>query len=225
MPDKIDVVIPTKSNFDDLFKLIAQLQADDSVNKIVVVADGENAFNYVASRLGSKMKVFSVELSIGIHRMWNLGIDYLLPNGNHMAFINDDVSLSENAMSVVCEFLNSHPGVGLVSPSWSDDLSGEFHEMTAFGGFCMCVQSFLMPRWKFDERMKWWYGDNDIISWVTCDMDLKAGVTGLARCNGNRSQTIDNDPPANFHALVTEDGRIYHEKWDAKIAAKNASQS
>lgn len=223
MPSKIDVVIPTKSNFDGLFFLIKQLQADDSVERIVVVADGRDAFKHVASKFGPKMKVFEVDLSIGIHKMWNVGIEYLVNEQNHIAFINDDVSLSDNAMTNVCKFLDEHQDVGLVSPSWTDDMSGEFHEITAFGGFCMCVQSSLIPEWRFDESMKWWYGDNDIISWVTCDKDLKVGVTGLARCSGNNSQTIRNDPPKNFQALINNDARIYHEKWDEKISAKSAS--
>jgi len=218
---KIDVVIPTKSNFDGLFSLIKQLQVDDSVEQIVIVADGKDAFKYVASKFGPKMKVFEVDLSIGIHKMWNVGIEYLIDKQNHIAFINDDVSLYDNAMTNVCKFLDEHQEVGLVSPSWTDDMSEEFHEITAFGGFCMCVQSSLIQEWRFDESMKWWYGDNDIISWVTCDKELKVGVTGLARCSGNNSQTIRNDPPKNFQELINNDARIYHEKWDEKILAKS----
>jgi hypothetical protein len=226
---KIDIVIPTKSNFDDLFKLVEQLQADNSVENIVIVCDGTKAFKYVGSRVSAKMKVFYVDLSVGIHKMWNVGINYLSENGstsrgNHIAFINDDISLGENAMTRICEFLEDRKDVGLVTPSWKENIKDEFVENTRFGGFCMCVRSDLISEWRFDESMKWWYGDNDIISWVSYEKNMKVGITGKAKCSGNRSYTIKNDPPPNFKSLIENDSLIYHEKWDKKIASINAER-
>jgi hypothetical protein len=220
MPNFIDVVIPTKSNFDGLFRLVNILEQDERVDEIVVVADGPDTFAQLSNKCTAKMKLFSVEMSIGIHRMWNLGIDYLQHKGNHIAFINDDVWIEPNAMSTITDLLNRRPDIGLVSPSWTTDIKDEFHEVTAFGGFCMCVQGSLMKTWRFDEDMKWWYGDNDIITWITCELDLKVGLTGLTKCGGNESHTILNDPPANFQKLIENDARIYHNKWDAKVEAK-----
>jgi hypothetical protein len=222
----IDVIIPTKSNFEGLFCLVSQLQKDDAVGKIVIVCDGDKAFKYVANRMSLKMKVFMVDLSIGIHKMWNVGIQYLLDagnieKGNHVAFINDDVSLGDNCMSIMSSLLDSEKSIGLATPSWTKDIQDEFTDMTAFAGFCMCVQSELIREWRFDEEMKWWYGDNDIISWVTHDKHLRTGIFGKAQCYGNKSMTIVNDPPKNFQALINNDARIYHEKWDKKIASNN----
>jgi hypothetical protein len=224
----IDVIIPTKSNFDGLFCLIPQLQKDDSVEKIVVICDGDEAFRYVTNELSSKMKVFMVDLSIGIHKMWNVGIQYLIDSGNvqkgnHVAFINDDVLLGEECMSIMASLLDSEKSIGLATPSWTEDIKDGFVEITAFGGFCMCVQSELIKEWRFDEEMKWWYGDNDIISWVTHDKGLRTGIFGKAQCYGNKSATIVNDPPKDFQALINNDARIYHEKWDEKIALRNIS--
>ena len=226
MDSKIDIIIPTKSNFDDLFRLIKQLQADNSVENIVIVCDGTKAFEYVGSRVSAKMKVFYVELSIGIHKMWNVGINYLLENGstlrgNHIAFINDDVSLGENAMTNVCELLQGRADIGLVTPSWKEHIKDDFVEKMRFGGFCMCVRSELISQWRFDESMKWWYGDNDIMSWISYEKNMKVGITGRARCFGNRSYTIKNDPPPNFKSLIENDRLIYNKKWDQKIALIN----
>lgn len=225
MSSKIDVVIPTKSNFDGLFSLVNHLQNNQQVEKIVVVCDGDEAFRYVAGNLSGKMKVFGVDLSVGIHKMWNIGIQYLIDSGNtergnHVAFINDDVSLADDALMHACYVLDSYEEVGLVTPDWTNEIDNEFFELTAFGGFCMCVKSSLIQEWRFDESMKWWYGDNDIISWVTCDKDMKVGVAGKAKCWGNESKTTLQDPPENFQELINNDARIYHEKWDEKISAK-----
>jgi len=222
----IDVVIPTKSNFDGLLNLVNHLQNEDAVEKIVVVCDGDKSFEQVANVANKKMKVFMVDLSIGIHKMWNTGIQYLIDignvqKGNHVAFINDDVSLGDNCMSIMASLLDSEESIGLATPSWTEDIQGEFIDMTAFAGFCMCVQSELIKEWRFDEEMKWWYGDNDIISWVFHDKQLRTGVFGKAQCYGNKSMTVVNDPPKNFQALINNDARIFHEKWDKKIASKN----
>lgn len=230
MPPAIDVVIPTKSNFDGLFNLVSQLEIDNSVKTVVVVCDGENAISAISGNLPPKAVVLMAELSIGIHKMWNIGIEYLvqndsIANGNHVAFINDDVSLSGECMSKMCSVLDSDKSIGLVTPSWTDEVNEYFIPSTAFAGFCMCVRSELINEWRFDERMKWWYGDNDIISWVTCDKDMQTGISGIGKAIGNKSHTITNDPPTNFHNLIHEDARIYHEKWDAKIAAKNSLTS
>lgn len=223
---KIDVVIPTKSNFDGLFNLVNHLQNDDTVEKIVVVCDGDKSFKKVAQFINGKMKVFSVELSVGIHKMWNTGIQYLsdignLDKGNHVAFINDDVSLDDGAMFNSCLILDSMENVGLVTPDWTGEVNDDFHEVTAFGGFCMCVKSSLIKEWRFDESMKWWYGDNDIITWVVYEKDMKTGIAGKAKCWGNQSKTILSDPPKNFHQLIENDARIFHRKWDEKVAAKS----
>lgn len=227
--NKIDVVIPTKSNFDGLFPLIEYLQNNQNVEKIVVICDGDDAFRYVAERLYGKMKVFGVDLSVGIHKMWNVGIDYLIDNGNvgfgnHVAFINDDVSLSEEALMHACYVLDSYPDVGLVTPDWTGNVDDDFHEATAFGGFCMCVKSSLIKEWRFDESMKWWYGDNDIITWIVYEKNMKTGIAGKAKCWGNESKTTLKDPPENFQELINNDARIYHEKWDEKISAKKQKQ-
>ena len=227
--NKVDVVIPTKSNFDGLFSLVDHLQNDETVEKIVVICDGEESFNYIGKKTNGKMKVFCVDLSIGIHKMWNTGIQYLIDignvdKGNHIAFINDDVSLADGAMLNSCIILDSMEDVGLVTPDWTGEVNDEFYEVTAFGGFCMCVKSALIKEWRFDESMKWWYGDNDIITWVVYEKDMKTGIAGKAKCWGNESKTIRNDPPKNFHQIIENDASIFHQKWDAKIAAKSAAR-
>lgn len=208
----IDVVIPTKSNQQGLTRLLGQLSSDAGIDSIFVVADGERAIEMVASiEKPSNTITTHVELGMGIHVMWNLGMD-LSTRGNHVCFINDDVSIEAKCMSVMAGVLERHPEVGLLTPNSVGVTLPEFSEATGFAGFCMMLAADLCPQFRFDERMKWWYGDNDIITWVN-SIGRKTGYTGLTSCSENQSYTINHDPPANFHELIAEDARIFGEKW------------
>jgi hypothetical protein len=59
------------------------------------------------------------------------------------------------------------------------------------------------------------------MSWISYEKNMKVGITGRARCFGNRSYTIKNDPPPNFNILIDNDRLIYNKKWDQKIALIN----
>lgn len=210
----VDAVIPCKSNFDGLVTLVAQLCEDAAVGRIVVVADGEAAFEHIQS-LNLPTELLSVPLSIGLHRMWNLGMDAVVTGERHVAIINDDVSLSPGAMSTVARLLDANPQLGLLSPSQDAEHSFELNPTTGFAGYCMVLAKDLAPQWRFDETMMWWYGDNDVIMWVTHTMDRVTALTGWCHALGNRSQTINNDPPPNFHADIANDAKIFMRKWPA----------
>lgn len=214
MNPRVDVVIPTKSNQAGLSRLLSQLAPDPVIDTVVVVCDGPDALNWVLSlELSEKVKVNNVPLSSGIHVMWNLGMDMVQANGNHVCFINDDVSIGDMCMGTMRELLTRMPEVGLITPNPTTEYMPEFTETPGFAGFCMMLAHDLVSEFRFDERMKWWYGDNDIITWVNRVAQRKTGITGLTSCSENQSYTITNDPPENFHQLIEEDARIYHEKW------------
>ena len=197
-----------------LMRLLGQLEPDPSVNKIIVVADGENAYNLVDSHnLPSKVVLTRVELGAGIHVMWNLGKDMVEHHDNHVAFINDDVSVAENCMSIMSDVLNRNSEIGLLTPNFTGHQLEEFSETQGFAGFCMMLARDLVHDYRFDERLKWWYGDNDIIMWVNRIANRKTGITGLTTCAENQSYTITNDPPKDFHMHINNDARIYKEKW------------
>lgn len=212
--NRINVVIPTKSNFDGLFALLESMSSDESINEIVVIADGIDAYNHLLPHSGNLFTLYMVPLASGLHKMWNIGMDHFSGSGKHIAIINDDVLLSPNALSVACDLLDSEPDIGLVTP-WSDTtVTDKFIETTGFAGFCMVISSNLVDLWRFDERMMWWYGDVDVIMWVARKMKRRTGLTGLCHATGNKSQTITNDPPPNFHQDIENDARLFHEKWD-----------
>ena len=160
---KVDVVIPTKSNLDGLNRLIAQLSKDNKVNKIIVVTDGTQEF---ISFYPEKVRLVAVKRGVGIHKMWNLGLS-LVDAGSHVAFINDDVSVNPDAMTVLCQELDKDARIGLICPKYAGDSDvdivtqttcrGRYNGTGGMAGFCMMLASDLVPQFKFDERMVWWY--------------------------------------------------------------------
>jgi hypothetical protein len=211
----MNVVIPTKCNFTDLTNLVECLLRDSTVKKVVVVADGDQAYETLTIIMPPSVVLLKVPLSIGLHRMWNLGMDECGPE-DHLAIINDDVCLDENSMSIVESLLNLHSNIGLISPSNDPQCTDEFLGMTGFAGFCMVLNKVLVSEWRFDERMKWWYGDNDVITWVAKTKGMQTGMTGLCHAIGNRSHTISTSPPPNFINDINNDARIFREKWSIK---------
>jgi len=218
---KVDVIIPTKSNRDGLDKLVAQLMGDSKVNKIIVVTDGTEGYSFSFSP--EKVSVVAVKRGVGIHKMWNLGLS-LADADSHVAFINDDVSLDKNCMAKLCTVLDEDPTIGLVCPHYADvpeqpDIEcfttcrGKYDGTGGMAGFCMMLNKELTKDWRFDERMIWWYGDDDLVNWVNRTAKRKCIITSRTYCRHAHSQTIDNDPPANFAATVTNDKLIFEEKW------------
>jgi hypothetical protein len=212
--NRINVVIPTKSNFDGLFELLESMSSDKSVNEVVVIADGNDAYEYLLPLSGDLFTLFMVPLASGLHKMWNIGMDYFQGSGKHIAIINDDVLLSKNALEIACDLLDSDSSIGLVTP-WSDvTITDVFIETTGFAGVCMVISSDLVDLWRFDEKMMWWYGDVDVIMWTSRIMKRRTGLTGLCHATGNRSHTITTNPPPNFHKDIENDARLFGEKWN-----------
>jgi hypothetical protein len=229
-PEPVTVIIPTKSNFAGALKLLEKLETDPQVGEIIVIADGDESHQKYKSLLDGKSNVVleKVQLGVGIHVMWNIGIDYAIKSGNTAVFINDDTVPVGSASGTLASFLEYDKSFGLVCPKYDTRNFKELTVTTALGamgrtdgtgglaGFFMALHKDLVPRWRFDERMKWWFGDDDVIQW-TWSVGKKVAITSMAGCYGNSSETITKDPPKDFAKLVEEDRRIYKEKWPNRI--------
>ena len=84
----------------------------------------------------------------------------------------------------------------------------------------MMLAANLSSQWKFDERMKWYYGDNDVINWVISKNRI-AAISGIATMELNPSWTKTNDPPKDFDILVAKDKVIFEDKWSNKKKMTN----
>lgn len=221
---EVNIIIPFKSHVIGLIGLLADLSLDNKVNKIVVVADGEDAFSKLRKiDIGMNVIRVMVPEGSGIHVMWNLGMD-ICGDEHPICFINDDVRLSRNCISSLAASLDSNLSVGLVSPNYSgNNFNGEMTTNTTcrgaydgtggIAGFCMMLAKDLVKDYRFDTNMKWWYGDDDIVNWVTRAKGRHALVTSTAECKHEHSFTITNNPPKDFVKHTENDKKYFEKKW------------
>ena len=222
MPSPVNVVIPTKSNFTGLAELLSDLSLDPAVGTICIVADGQAAFDALPDPPDHIIKIV-VPDGIGIQHMWNRGIE-AVGRESHIAFLNDDVRLSADCLSSLANSLDNDPTIGIICPNYSTvemeedrqvfNTCGSRYDGTGgLAGFAMMLRSDLAKVYSFDEKLTWWYGDDDVLLWVTKTMGLRAVIAHQARCQHADSVTIRTDPPADFGRLVAEDREYFRAKW------------
>jgi len=223
VPSDVNVVIPTKSNVDGLMNVMRDVLADSSVTDICVVIDGDDA-NRLVPALPVAVHRIVVPLGIGIQHMWNRGMRTVGKN-SHTAFLNDDVRLDPGCLSSLARSLDNDPTIGLICPNYADppllenrdvfDTCRSRYDGTGgMAGFAMMLHRDLVPSWTFDENLRWWYGDDDIVRWVTRTSKRRAVISSSARCHHLDSVTINNDPPSDFGRLVENDRAYFDAKWN-----------
>ena len=222
MSSRVNVVIPTKSNFTGLAELLSDLSVDPAVDTICIVADGQAAFDALPDPPDHISKILVPE-GVGIQHMWNRGIE-AVGRDVHIAFLNDDVRLEQHCLSSLSDSLDNDPTIGLICPNYSSiDMNADQIVLNTCGsrydgtgglaGFAMMLRSDLVKVWNFDENLTWWYGDDDILMWVTQTMGMHAVISHTARCQHADSVTIRTSPPPNFGRLVAEDREYFRAKW------------
>ena len=222
MPSPVNVVIPTKSNFTGLAELLSDLSLDPAVGTICIVADGQAAFDALPNPPDRIIKILVPE-GVGIQHMWNRGIE-AVGRVSHIAFLNDDVRLSPECLSSLANSLENDPSIGIICPNYSTvemeedrqvfNTCGSRYDGTGgLAGFAMMLRSDLAKVYSFDEKLTWWYGDDDVLLWVTKTMGLRAVIAHQARCQHADSVTIRTDPPTDFGRLVAEDREYFRAKW------------
>ena len=222
MPSPLNVVIPTKSNFTGLAELLSDLSLDPAVGTICIVADGKAAFDALPVP-PEHIITITVPEGVGIQHMWNRGIE-AVGRVSHIAFLNDDVRLSPECLSSLANSLENDPSIGIICPNYSTvemtedrqvfNTCGSRYDGTGgLAGFAMMLRSELAKVYSFDEQLTWWYGDDDVLLWVTKTMGLRAVIAHQARCQHADSVTIRTDPPTDFGRLVAEDREYFRAKW------------
>jgi glycosyltransferase involved in cell wall biosynthesis len=221
---KVCAIIPSKSNIEGLIEVVNCLQKENSVEIINIIADGDEAFKLISETFSETssniIRIDQVELGSGIHVMWNKG----MVEGYHNLFINDDVTFDVGSIDTLAGVLDMNPQIGITCPNYDNrvikDLyqsvtiacPGNYDGTDGLAGFCMMLRKEFIDQWKFDERMKWYYGDNDVINWVILQGRL-AAICGVSKMNLNPSWTMKNDPPKDFNKLIEQDKLIYEDKW------------
>lgn len=221
-------VIPTKSNMNGLLTAVKQLVGEKSVKRVRIVADGNTAFADVhkllkENKLSEYCDVFCVMEGSGIHAMWNYGSEKV--TDAHLLYVNDDITFDVGAIDILAGMLDAHSELGVVCPNYDGRLiaqpyqsvsiacPGRYDGTDGLAGFCFMVRSDVDRGWRFDERMKWYYGDNDIVNWVRL-LGKVAAISATATMQTNPSWTKTNDPPPGFDDWVKNDAIIFERKWN-----------
>lgn len=227
----VGVVIPCKSNIDGLLTILEQLNNEESVIGVCVVADGDTAYQKIASAVREKKakvhKLLRVKEGAGIHEMWNYGSRTIVKDfGNvHVLFANDDIVIDQGAVDTMAGVIDQQTSVGVICPNYDgreipgygDPVKiacpGKYDGTDGLAGFCFLLRNEIASVWQFDERMKWYYGDNDIVNWVWYT-GRTAVISGVSTMKTNPSWTKTNDPPVGFNEIVENDRKIFERKWD-----------
>lgn len=225
---KVVAVIPSKSNMDGLLSVVKQLKGEASVEKVRIVADGNAAYGKIYNLIADNglldfCDLLCVIQGQGIHAMWNYGAEN--SDGRHVLYINDDVTFDSGAIDVLAGMLDNHLELGVVCPNYDGRLiadkyqsvdkacPGNYDGTDGLAGFCFMLRSDINSEWRFDERMKWYYGDNDIVNWVRM-LGKVAAISGIAVMQLNPSWTKINDPPSGFDDCTRNDALIFAAKWN-----------
>ena len=219
----VTVVIPTKSNINGLTTLISALMSSDSMFRVVVVGDGTETKEMLQALPNSIIKTY-VPRGSGISAMWNVGMQLDNP-GDHVLFLNDDVTINTSTVSGLIAALAEDSRIGLVCPKYAGDSDvdivsqttcrGRYDGTGGIAGFAMMLAGDLVPHFRFDERMMWWYSDDDLINWVNKKANRLCVISAKARCHHGHSVTITSNPPDNFNKQVEIDRQLFEQKWSA----------
>ena len=222
MSSGVSVVIPTKSNVAGLMDVMGDVLVDGSVRSVCVVIDGDTA-NRTLPALPVAVHRIVVPLGSGIQHMWNRGLEMAVPD-THVMFLNDDVRLEADCLGSLARSLDADPTIGLICPTYAevalpadrdvfDTCRSRYDGTGGMAGFAMMLHRNLVRSWSFDENLRWWYGDDDIVRWITRTMNRRAVISASARCRHLDSVTIHSDPPTDFGRLVEQDRAYFDAKW------------
>ena len=219
----VTVVIPTKSNISGLTTLTSVLMSSEGVSKVIVVGDGMETAPMLKALPSSIIKTY-VPRGAGISAMWNHGMQ-LANAGDHVLFINDDVTIDTSSVMGMINALADDSRIGLVCPKYAGDSDvdiishttcrGKYDGTGGMAGFAMMLAGDLVPHFRFDERMMWWFSDDDLVNWVNKKANRLCVISAKARCHHAHSVTITSNPPDNFNKQVEIDRQIYEQKWSA----------
>lgn len=223
---KVTAVIPTKSNVKGLHTVVHQLLKEGKVARIIVIGDGEEGRALGEALPSSVVKLF-VPAESGINVMWNMGLEAALPK-SHVLFINDDVEIERGTIDKLCAALDRNESYGLVCPKyWDGELSedrysrdtcrGRYDGTGGIAGFCFMLPHDIAHKYRFDENMKWWYSDDDVV-WSVNAMERGNYIVAGTSIKHGHSVTIESTPPKAFEKLVEQDKQYFQKKWEGYIA-------
>ena len=162
----ISVIIPTrglkrKKNLRSFHKkvtslpdLIKSLKINLKMKYEVIVVINDNADEVKSFLQENKIEKYCINsLNVGVSRAWNIGRE--LAEGDYLFYLNDDVTIGEDSVEKLVEYLQVNKDTGMIGPKGAKWQNGKHHkfvgelsieEADAISGF-----SFMTPSHIFDK--------------------------------------------------------------------------
>jgi GT2 family glycosyltransferase len=216
------VIIPVRDRLDLTRDVVGQLHAQGGFESILVFDNGSS--DGTTEWLGEQAALGRLEAvdatGSSLHQMWNAGARLAL--GRHpapnLAILNNDLVLGPDFCRQLAASLRADPDLWAVSPAYDDrPIEGVCYVSSTFkngglAGFAFMVRGEALATMGFDEELRWWYGDDDLVAQIEAG-GHRVGITGattVTHINGG-SQTM-----GYTQAVIIElerDMVHMYEKW------------
>lgn len=182
------VVVPVKGKHDLTRSLVDQLLDQGEAAYILILDNGSDADPYTDDRVDVLPCA-----GMNIHEMWNRGIDDALSQYErcNVAVLNNDLEIGPQFLAGIAYELRADERRLAVSPNYDGRPVGSGFEQVhgicanrydgtgGLAGFAFMVKGETFREGsplRFDENLRWWYGDN-----LFClAMERVGGVYGIA---------------------------------------------
>lgn len=224
------VVVPVKDQLELTQSLTSQLLEQGGYTDLVIF-DHASETPEMREWLDARPDVRKVSAELGIHDMWNLGIEEAVKrHGGHadVLFLNNDLRLGEEFCRRMSSALHSDPQLVAVSANYDGRdgegvvpvrgiCAGRYDGSGGLAGFAFAVRADFLEDYRFPEDMKWFYGDNDL-----CASAEQAGAWyGIAadaeveHLDGGGATFAERG--LELEALYEPDRKAFEAKWDVQV--------
>lgn len=232
--------------------LVEQLVDQGDVAEIVIVDNKpqEMASEWLvgfAEGRGEGLVTFKNGAGMGIHQMWNLGIDHALDKHGprtHIALLNDDLEVGPEFLKRLSHTLTDRRDLTAVCGNYDgrqtleavvetvDICANRYDGTGGFAGFAFMVRGeWFSSGYRFPEECMWWFGDNDLIASIVRadthrgydDRPCRAGIVtsaAVTHLDGGGKSAGDVMWSA-FKEQTDRDHAAFVAKW-SKIAEADA---
>lgn len=242
----IAAVIPVKDRLRYTTSLVRQLR-EQGCDEIVIIdnGSGKTTKNWLSSQ--DDLTVLDMP-DVGIHAMWNAGIDHALDKHGprtHIAILNNDLELGPEFLKRLSHALDDRRDLTAVCGNYdgrrtleavvetTDICANRYDGTGGFAGFAFMVRGeWFSSGYRFPEECMWWFGDNDLIASIVRadthrgydDRPCRAGiVTAAAVTHLDGGGKSAGDPLwSKFKEQTDRDQEAFVAKW-SKIASADAA--
>lgn len=222
----VTVVIPVKDNLEMTRRLVGQLHAQGGYTDLLIFDNGSTDPEMVEWLSAQGVAEVFDAAGASIHEMWNAGIGEALARHRGLAdvvFLNNDLSVGHRFLRGLVAGLRSQPGLMAACGNYDrrpgsgvSPLRGicanRYDGTGGLAGFAFVLRAeWIATGFRFDESMRWWYGDNDLC----LEIEKAGGWYGMVHSASvvhldGGSQTAT---PDDWAEIIAADRAAFEAKW------------